>query len=134
MDKGHIICHDGYKQDMSRDNRRNCNQDNKRDRNEQDKLNAAAAIGHKFMRACEEEANGNQDRLKITNEEEIKAHHVQCDDDEQEHYNKKLKMSERLGTKVKKLKIAYMSIIDEERDNQDDLRSIIKKAHKKHKR
>ena len=133
MDKGHIICYDGYKQDMSRDNRRN-NQDNKRDRSEQDKLQAAAAIGHKFMKACEEEGAGNQDHPIMAIEEGINAHQVRFDDDEHEQQPKKVKISDRLGTKVDKLKSAYLSILGEETDNQDDLRSIIKRTHKKSKK
>ena len=64
-------------------------------------------------------------------EEGINAHQVHFEDAEHEQQPKRVKISDRLGTKVDQLKSAYLSILGEEKDNQDDLRSIIKRTHKK---
>ena len=84
MVKGHIICYDGYKQDMSEKNRRNRdNKDNKEGKN----LRAAVAFGEQMYEMMNNEPDTTE------HNQLIQTHHISYDDDEEQPATKRQKIN-----------------------------------------
>ena len=103
MDRGHIICYDDYKQDMSKDNRKHQNDSPNK------KLKAAAAFGEEVWKNLKESMNTSQQAPDSINAQQVTQ--VRFEDEPSQEQNDQKSVFERMQ--------GYMANIEKQGETHD---------------